>query len=91
MPISSNFHSYAVKINDYIKSIHKDMLIDICTDNSVPKRILECEKLKYNHIIVVGKKEMDNNTVNLRVHDGGKCEISIDDYLEIINKEQLMM
>lgn len=50
-----------------------------------PKKVRTAEKEKYNYIIVVGDKEADAGTVNVRAD---KLEMSLDAFIERLSKEK---
>lgn len=88
IPISEKFIPYAQKINDIL---HKEgFYVDIdISDNKMQYKILMAQTNMYNYMIIVGQKEMDNNTINVRYRDiSDKKEISIDDF---INELKLLL
>lgn len=83
IPISSSLMEYAATVLNELKKKEKiafnsiNSCIDINTDDqTLDKKILMCEKLKYNGIVVVGKREQKRMTINLR----GVGEIPLNDF-----------
>jgi threonyl-tRNA synthetase len=75
---SEDLVNYAKKIkkdfeNNGLKEVHY-----IDDKESIPKKVLNCEVLHYNYIIVLGKKELANNSINVR----GIGEIKLDDFIK---------
>lgn len=58
--------------NDIIAEVYDD-------DDTLPKKILNAEILHFNYIFVIGKREIANNTINVR----GVGERSLDDFMKI--------
>jgi threonyl-tRNA synthetase len=84
LPVSEKFLDYAEEVK---KIFHeKDYYIDIdTTNNSINKKIRNAQLAQYNYIFVVGAKEQENKTVNLRIReDGDKIhgEKSLDEMLK---------
>jgi threonyl-tRNA synthetase len=72
------------KINDYVNEV-KDQFNDWYTDidlsgATVQHKIMIAAMMKYNYIIVVGPKEANNGTINLRLSDTEKIELTIDQF-----------
>lgn len=65
IPVSEKFNDYAEKVKDEL--FKDDIRVEINNrDESLGKRIREEEKQKVPYILVVGEKEMKNNSVNVR-------------------------
>ena len=62
--------------NNGLKEVHY-----IDDKESIPKKVLNCEVLHYNYIIVLGKKELANNSINVR----GIGEIKLDDFTRTLS------
>lgn len=82
------------EITTYCEDLYNTLLaekyfVDIDkTDNKLDKKILEAQMLQYNYIIVVGKKEIENNTLNVRNRDGTQKTMTIDEFklsIELLN------
>ena len=85
IPISEKFRYYA---NDVYKELHsKYYYVDVdISDQKLNKKILDAEIARYNIILIVGEKEVNNKSVNVRYRDkkdkkNHKEEKSLDDLL----------
>ena len=68
LPISEKFLSYANHVKDELRK-HK-FYVDVDeSSNTIPKKIRNAQDEQYNYILVVGQKEIDTNTVNVRYRD----------------------
>src|ERR1700741_1202892 len=67
IPITPEYLSYAQTIAQHFKPYHPNVND---SDNTVSKKIRNAEMMRYNYIFVVGLREQNTNTVNIRVHDG---------------------
>ncbi len=56
-------------------------------DISVGRKIKDAESMWIPYICVVGDREVENNTVNVRSRDGWSREMDIDSLVDIINDE----
>ena len=55
---------------------------------STPKKVRDAEVQHFNYILVVGDREMQNKTINVRTRDNQILgEVKIDEFLKNINKE----
>ena len=55
---------------------------------STPKKVRDAEIQHFNYILVVGDREMQNKTINVRTRDNQILgEVKIDEFLKNINKE----
>ena len=80
--------SYAKEIKEFIeKETYLMIDVDIISkEKTLSKRILEAEKSKYVHILVIGEKEVNEGTVMLR-KNGKNEKINIDEYKKMIIEE----
>ena len=78
VPIHKDVNEYCFGIRD--KLLDKDLFVDVDTStNRLDYKIRQGEVYKYNHILVVGKREAKNNTINLR--EGKKNqELTLDEF-----------
>ncbi len=86
IPVSEKFLDYAKQVkSDLMK--HK-FFIDIDeSDNTLPKKIRAAQIEKYNYILVVGQKEVDSNTVNVRYRDNDdKKVVSVDEFAKEVQQ-----
>jgi threonyl-tRNA synthetase len=86
IPIADRHNEYAQKLNKKFK----DYLIRSFVDTRREKmghKIRDAENNKIPLILVVGDKEMNQNTASLRVHtQGDKGEIQINEFLEKVKE-----
>lgn len=82
LPISQQHQNYAEKLKNDILSKYPNLVVDILIDGTIPKRIRESEIMKYNLILVVGNKEISDNTVTVRCDK--KIPITTEKYDEFI-------
>jgi threonyl-tRNA synthetase len=87
LPVSEKFENYAKKINELL--LAKNVRSEIDTANeTLGKRIREAELQKIPYALVVGEKEMDQKTVNVRERHKKETKIlSIEEFLEEILKK----
>lgn len=86
IPISLKYLSYAEKINEKI--------VDYCTyiddsSNTLNKKIRNAEKLRFNYIFVVGEKEEESNTINIRKGNKRIGVLKLDEIINICEKDNL--
>jgi len=85
--IGSSHQKYAQEIHSQL--LANDIRVNLSSENlTVSKRIREAEIQKIPYILVVGDKELANNTVNVRHYRRGQeGEIKFEKLLEKIKKE----
>lgn len=84
----------ADRFNDYAETVKKKLVekeiratIDLRAE-TLNKKIREAELAKVNYIIVIGEKEQNNKTVNIRTRDNEIIgEKNVDEFLEQLLKE----
>jgi len=86
IPISEKFLGYAETVAQQIHE--KGFYVDVDrSDNTIPKKIALAQVEQYNYILVVGKREMDKGTVNVRYRDvKEKKEITIAEIIEELSE-----
>lgn len=87
MPITNKQNKYANKV---LKRLLKQKLRVELNDKSekMNYRIREAEVQKAPYIIIVGKREVDNNTVSVRKHSKGDIGImKLKDFLNLMKKD----
>eukprot|EP01080_Neovahlkampfia_damariscottae_P000388 gene388-6802_t len=90
IPVSNLFLDYSEEIQREL-SISGDYFIDVDTsDHTLNKKIREAQLLQYNFIIIVGEKEKENKTINVRTREGViKGEMTVnqleDEFCELYN------
>ena len=88
LPVIDDLSSYASEISEYLENQGIRVEIDD-RDLSLSKKIRAAEKLWTPYIIVIGKKEFEDKTVNVRSRQKKKQEILSLKTLEIKIKEQV--
>ena len=68
VPVSEKFLEYAKNVQSELRK-HKFFVDVDDSDNTVPKKIRAAQIKQYNYIVVVGQKEVDAKTVNVRYRD----------------------
>ena len=77
---SEDLVNYAYEIKKKLNDANIKYIDYIDEKETIPKKILNAEILHYNYIIVLGKKELANKTINVR----SIGEIKIDDFINKI-------
>ena len=84
--VGSAHQKYAQEI--YSRLLGNDIRVSLSDENlTVSKRIREAEIQKIPYILVVGDKELVNNSVNVRSRKGNEGEIKLEKFLEKIRQE----
>lgn len=88
IPVSEKFADYAQQVKKFF--FDHEFYVDLDeSDNQIGKKIRNAQIAQYNYIFVVGAKEQEYNTINLRIReDGDKIhgEKSWDEMLELFKK-----
>lgn len=87
LPIGPSVNEYAERVrqNLYESGFQVDSELD--AGLTINKKVRNAQLAQYNFILVVGEKEMSNNSVNVRTRDNkvhGEC--SLDQLIEKFNK-----
>ncbi len=87
LPISEKFEAYGKKVKDLLRG--EGIRVELGDANeTLGKRIRQAELEKIPYILVVGEKEMTNQTINVRHRKKGNVgELSLSVFLEMIEKE----
>ncbi len=78
-----------IEINSYCKELFLNLKnsnynVNYYDDSdTMQKKIAQCEVLHYNYILVIGKKEADNQTISIR---NPKMTLSYNEFIKILNK-----
>ncbi|MCX7870065.1 MAG: threonine--tRNA ligase [bacterium] len=84
LPISDKFNEYSLKVYDIIKSKGFRVEIDLKA-NSLNYKIRQYEKLKIPVMIIIGQKEQETNTVNIRLkHSQEKITANLDTLFDLL-------
>lgn len=87
LPISDKFNDYANKVLNLLKNYDIRGLVDNRSEK-IGKKIRDTEVKKIPYMLIVGEKEVENNTVSVRKHgEGDLGSMSIEAFSELINKE----
>ncbi len=92
LTVADRFNNYADKVCKQIKQAGLRVEVDKRAE-SISKKVREAQLAKINYILVVGEKEIKNNTVTIRtrdnvVHDAQKIDTFIKKLLEENNKKR---
>lgn len=77
IPINNKFTDYCENIKKSLNKYYTD--IDV-SNNTLQYKIKWATMLKYNYILVVGKREMEHQTVNLRLDDNSMVELPLNEF-----------
>ncbi|XP_065186810.1 threonine--tRNA ligase 1, cytoplasmic-like [Sycon ciliatum] len=81
VPVSGPFNEYAQKVADRCKEDGLCAEADV-DDDTMNKKVRNAQLAQFNFILVVGQKELDNGTVNVRTRDNKvHGEFTVDDFL----------
>merc|ERR1712226_977255 len=87
VPVGPAFNEYAVKVKDQLKSVGFMCDADLDNSNTMNKKVRNAQLAQYNFIFVVGEREKENNTVNIRTRDNKvHGERTIEKVKEMFNK-----
>ncbi len=87
IPISANHHIYAEKIKTILEENGVRVEVDL-RNEKMQYKIREAQTLKIPYMIIVGDKEVNNNSVSVRMRSGGdQGAVSIDEFLKKILQE----
>ncbi len=93
LPLADRFNCYAEKIN---KQLQEHMIRSEVDDRSesLNKKVREAQLAQINYILVVGEKEQEENTVNIRtrdnvVHGEKKVVVFLQDVLKEIRERSM--
>merc|ERR1712150_395728 len=87
VPVGPTFNEYAANVRDQLRS--NGYMCDSDTDdsNTMNKKVRNAQLAQYNFIFVVGEKERENGTVNIRTRDNKvHGEKSIDQVKELFKE-----
>jgi threonyl-tRNA synthetase len=84
IPVSGKFISYAEEVKQYFSGFSVE--VD-SSDEKINKKIRNAEVMKFNYIFVVGEKEIEARTVNIRTKDGIIGVKSLEETMQIFTDE----
>ena len=87
LPISDKFTEYSLKVYNYLKEKGFRVEIDLKA-NSLNYKIRQYEKLKVPVMIIVGQKEQETNSVNIRFRHSKEKQltVSLDSLIDVLSK-----
>ncbi len=87
LPISEKFNDYAEKVLNFLNNYDIRTLIDY-RNEKIGKKIRDNEVKKIPYLLIVGEKEVSNNTVSVRKQgEGDKGAMKLEDFIVSLNKE----
>ncbi len=87
LPISEKHNDYAKKVLNFLNNCDIRTLIDD-RNEKIGKKIRDNELKRIPYLLIVGEKEVDSETVSVRVQgDGDKGSMKLEEFADLINKE----
>ncbi len=87
IPVSEKFNDYAEKVLNFLNNYDIRTLIDQ-RNEKVGKKIRDNEIKKIPYLLIIGEKEVTNNTVSVRKQgEGDKGIMKLEDFVVSLNKE----
>jgi threonyl-tRNA synthetase len=87
LPISEKYHDYAEKVSKFLNNYDIRTLIDERSEK-IGKKIRDNELKKIPYLLIVGEKELENNTVSVRKQgEGDKGAMELKEFADFISHE----
>lgn len=87
LPVSEKYHDHAEKLNELLKRNEIRTLIDLRSEK-IGRKIRDAEMKKVPYMLIVGEKEMNENSVSVRKHGQGDLgSMSVEDFIAMIEKQ----
>lgn len=87
LPISEKFNNYSQKVLDLLKNYDIRGGIDD-RNEKIGRKIRDNELNRIPYLLIVGEKEVENNTISVRKQGQGDLGVmGIEEFVELINKE----
>lgn len=87
LPVSEKYHEHAEKLNEMLKRNEIRTLIDMRSEK-IGRKIRDAEMKKVPYMLIVGEKEMNENTVSVRKHGQGDLgSMSAEEFVAFIDKQ----
>jgi threonyl-tRNA synthetase len=89
IPVSEKHFEYAHQL---VKTFQqKNFSCDVdASDEKLGKKVREAQLFKYNYMLIIGDKELENKTASLRTRDNVEHgEVDISDFLAKVEKERM--
>jgi len=88
VPVAEAFNDYALEVEKLLKESNLRVNVDASND-SLNKKIREAEKTYANYIIVLGEKEKNSKTINVRIRDTREQkEFALNDFITKLKEEK---
>jgi threonyl-tRNA synthetase len=87
LPISEKYHDYAEKVSNFLNNYDIRTLIDERSEK-IGKKIRDSELKRIPYLLIVGEKEVENNTVSVRKQgEGDKGAMGLEEFAGFISQE----
>ncbi|MFP4621979.1 MAG: threonine--tRNA ligase [Bacteroidales bacterium] len=87
MPISEKYNDYAKKVLNFLNNCDIRTLIDQ-RNEKIGKKIRDNELKKIPYLLIVGEKEMENETVSVRKQgEGDQGSMNVNEFKDLLLKE----
>ena len=87
LPISEKYNDYAKKVLNYLNNSDIRAVLDD-RNEKIGKKIRDNELKRIPYLLIVGEKEVENNSVSVRKQgEGDQGVLTIDEFINKINKE----
>jgi len=87
LPISEKYHNYAEKVLKLLNNSDLRAQIDYRSEKA-GRKIRDAEMKKMPFMLIVGDKEVENETVSVRQHGVGDLgSLRVDDFINLVNQE----
>ncbi|KAF0981384.1 hypothetical protein FDP41_012494 [Naegleria fowleri] len=84
VPVSKKCNEYAEKVHKILHDARFYVDVDL-SDNRIDKKIRNAQLAQYNYILVVGPKEIETDSVNIRIRDSDK-ELGVKTITEVLEE-----
>ncbi len=87
LPISEKYNDYAKKVLNYLNNSDIRAVLDD-RNEKIGKKIRDNELKRIPYLLIVGEKEVENNSVSVRKQgEGDQGVLTIDEFINKVNKE----
>jgi threonyl-tRNA synthetase len=87
LPISEKYEDYSKKVFNFLNNCDIRTLLDDRSEK-IGKKIRDNELKKIPYLIIVGEKEVENQSVSVRKQgDGDKGNMKLEEFVSFIQKE----
>ncbi|RVE53015.1 hypothetical protein evm_002313 [Chilo suppressalis] len=87
VPVGPAFDQYAIQVNKQLFEAGFMSEVDTDAGDTLNKKVRNAQLAQFNYILVVGEREKNSGTVNVRTRDNKvHGEMSIPDLIEHLNK-----